>query len=232
MSPFFGLVNSSISFTSSTSEPATSRTTSQRLFSVNASPSLGSQKETSLRHGGYLEYGLNFCMSTPPALNMPSLNCFEKRLSSDQKRRISGMSKRTIASLSRPRPNAHARLSPSPASSRIFISVTPHPRTSSHSPLKKISSSNDGSVKGKYASTQRISTSPKRCLAKPSRQSFSSSAARSTDSFPAASHSSGSNTRKPSIWWNTGKCVASMLSRRYTSPVTKNFRAPSLSISS
>ena len=34
----------------------------------------------------------------------------------------------------------------------------PHPSTSSHSPLKKISSSNEGSVKGKYASTHLVCT--------------------------------------------------------------------------
>ena len=212
--PVFLFSNSSMSFTSSTSAPAASRTTSHRLFSVNFSASSGSQKLTSLRHGGYLLYGLNLAMSTPPARNIPALNCFVKRVSSLQKRRMSGTSKRTMARRSRPRPNAHALLSPSPASSRIFISITPHPSTSSHSPLKKISSSMEGSVKGKYASTQRISTSPKRCVASPSSVALSSSLARSTASTPFSSHSLDSNTRTPSIWWNTGKCVASMESRR------------------
>ena len=164
--PFFLFSNSSMSFTSSTSDPAASRTTSHKLFSekrfVPSSAFSGSQNDTSFRQGGYLEYGLNLRMSTPPALNMPASNCFVKRLSSDQNRRMSGTSKSTMARRSSPSPNAHARLSPSPASSRICISITPHPSTSSHSPLKKISSSIDGSVKGKYASTQRISTSPKR----------------------------------------------------------------------
>lgn len=45
----------------------------------------------------YLEYGLNL------DLICPCLNCFVKRLSLVQNRRMSGMSNSTIASLSRPR---------------------------------------------------------------------------------------------------------------------------------
>mmetsp|Transcript_37116 Transcript_37116/g.91738 ORF Transcript_37116/g.91738 Transcript_37116/m.91738 type:complete len:236 (-) Transcript_37116:561-1268(-) len=224
VSPFFLFSNSSISFTSSTRLPATPRTTSHRLFSVKA-PSVGSQKDTSLLHGGNLLYPLNLFMPTPPARNMPSLNCLVKRVSSDQNSRMSGTSNSTMARRSSPSPNAHARLSSPamPASPRIFCSITPHPSTSSHSPLKKISSSYDGSVNGKYASTHRISTSPNRCRVSPSSVSLSSLLASSTALTPAASHSLLSNTRTPSIWWNTGKCVASMESRRYTSPVTRNF---------
>ena len=40
----------------------------------------------------------------------------------------------------------------------LKIAAHPQPSTSNHSPLKKISNSKDGSVKGKYASTHRHCT--------------------------------------------------------------------------
>ena len=45
-----------------------------------------------------------------------------------------------------------------PAQTEAETKSHPHPSTSSHSPLKKISSSKEGSVKGKYASTHLVCT--------------------------------------------------------------------------
>ena len=56
------------------------------------------------------------------------------RGSLDQNSRISGISKRTMASLSSPRPNAHETVPALPLFSKIADSVTPQPRTSSQSP--------------------------------------------------------------------------------------------------
>lgn len=48
--------------------------------------------------------------------------------------------------------------------------ITPQPRSSNHSPSNKTSSSHEGWVKGKYASTHLISTpSPHRCSTIPTR---------------------------------------------------------------
>ena len=52
----------------------------------------GSQKEMSLKQGGYLEYGLKVEI-------VPALNCLVKRVSSVQKRRMSGILKSTMARL-------------------------------------------------------------------------------------------------------------------------------------
>mmetsp|Transcript_46244 Transcript_46244/g.77095 ORF Transcript_46244/g.77095 Transcript_46244/m.77095 type:complete len:209 (+) Transcript_46244:370-996(+) len=200
--PFFLFVKSSMRVTASTKSPPMFLTTSQRSFSMLASASL-SQNDTSFRQGGNLLNDANFC-ALPPCLKHPALNWEVKRSSSVQKRRMSGMSNRTMARRSRPRPKAHALLSPRSAPSRMACCITPHPSTSSHSPLKKISSSKDGSVKGKYASTHRISTSPNRCCASPLSARFSSFSASSVPVQPAASHSAFSNTRTPSIWWKAG----------------------------
>jgi len=63
----------------------------------------GSQKLISLRHGGYLEYGLKVVIC-------PGWNWVRKRGSWDQKRRMSGMEKRTMERRSRPRPKAQPDL--------------------------------------------------------------------------------------------------------------------------
>ncbi len=55
--------------------PATDRTTSQRLFSLNSGLV---QKLTSLKQGGNLEYGLNRAARLPPR------NCFRNRSSALQ----------------------------------------------------------------------------------------------------------------------------------------------------
>lgn len=93
---------------------------------------------------------------------------------------MSGMLYSTIASRSSPNPNAQARLPSFPLASRMLCSVIPQPSTSSQSPSKKISSSKEGLVNGKYASTHRHSTSPNRCFASPSRLSLSSFTAKSS----------------------------------------------------
>mmetsp|Transcript_10171 Transcript_10171/g.30572 ORF Transcript_10171/g.30572 Transcript_10171/m.30572 type:complete len:203 (-) Transcript_10171:779-1387(-) len=194
--PVLGLVKSSISFTSSTRSPAMPRTISHRLFSVNWSLV---QKLTSLKQGGNLEKDLK------RAFRSPALNCFRNRWSSVQNNLMSGIWNSTIASRSRPSPKAHPLLPACPASSRMDCCMTPHPSTSSHSPLKKISISKLGSVNGKYASTHLMSISlPNRWRASPSRVVFSSASINSTAPLPAASQSAGSRMRTHSIWWNTG----------------------------
>ncbi|RUP47095.1 hypothetical protein BC936DRAFT_146131 [Jimgerdemannia flammicorona] len=98
-------MNGDVTFlTSSTMSPATSRTTEQKLFSFHSSPS---QKLMSLMQGGYLENGWNLKI-------LPPANWSRKRGSCDQKRRMSGMSKRTIARRSRPKPKAQPILSVRP----------------------------------------------------------------------------------------------------------------------
>ena len=69
----------------------------------------------SLTQEGYLEYGLNLLMT-------PGRNCLMKRGFSDQKSRISGMPKRTIAIRSSPKPNAQPILSEWPAKNLPSIS--------------------------------------------------------------------------------------------------------------
>ena len=54
-----------------------------------------------------------------------------------------------MARRSRPSPKAHPLLPDWPLSSRMRCCMTPQPSTSSHSPWKNISISNDGSVNGK-----------------------------------------------------------------------------------
>ena len=87
----------------------------------------GSQNVMSLKTGGYFEYGLKVVIS-------PARNCFEKRSSSVQKRRMSGMEKRTIASRSSPSPNAQPWRLSWPARSSTPVWITPQPSTSSQSP--------------------------------------------------------------------------------------------------
>ena len=71
-----------------------------------------------LKQGGYLLYGLNLVS------NRPALNCLLNLLSSLQNRRMSPMANLTIASLSKPRPNAQAFLSFQPFLSRICCWTT------------------------------------------------------------------------------------------------------------
>jgi hypothetical protein len=85
--------------TFSTKSPAISLTMSQKSFSWISSFG-GVQKDTSLKHGGNFEYGLNVVISFVA-------NCERNRESLDQNRRMSGMEKRTMAMRSRPRPKAH-----------------------------------------------------------------------------------------------------------------------------
>lgn len=87
---------------------------------------------------GYFENGLN---STIPPSNCP------KNLSSLlQNNLISGILNNTIARRSRPRPKAQPGWV-RPAFVIIEGWITPEPRTSSHSSLKYISSSHEGSTR-------------------------------------------------------------------------------------
>merc|ERR1719324_732786 len=80
--PVFGCVKLSTSSTFSTRSPPSSRMISNNSLSAKSS---GTHMLMSFRTGGYLEKGLNFVCS----LKEVSENCFKKRSSSDQKRRMS-----------------------------------------------------------------------------------------------------------------------------------------------
>uniref|UniRef100_A0A336KKU4 CSON012370 protein n=1 Tax=Culicoides sonorensis TaxID=179676 RepID=A0A336KKU4_CULSO len=74
-----------------------------------------------------------------------------------QKSRISGISNKIIASLSKPRPKAYPIEFLTPVFCKISSRIMPQPNTSIHFPLCKISNSHEGCVNGKYVSTQRHS---------------------------------------------------------------------------
>ena len=97
--------------------------------------------------------------STPPARNIPALNCLLNRLSPDQKRRMSGTSKSTIAALETESEGPRALI----AEASLFQDLHLHHAATEHLeplPLEEDLELHGGPVKGKYASTQRISTSP------------------------------------------------------------------------
>ena len=93
-----------------------------------------------------------------------------------------------------------------------------------------------GGALAAHSSIHRFSQSPKRWSQSPSSVFLRSFAISSQPGL--ASHSSrviapptsaGGKSLTPSIWWNAGKCDASISSRRYTSPVQRNASLPSRS---
>jgi hypothetical protein len=84
----------------------------------------------------------------------------------------------------------------------------PHPPSSSHEPSGRCTSNSaDGSVNGKYDGRSRdVNSAPKNAFVNAS-------------IVPARSASEMSRSiTRPSIWWKTGMCVASGVSRRNTRP--------------
>ncbi len=97
---------------------------------------------------GYLLTSLNLC---------PSFNCFFTRSSSLQRSLISGSSILMIAKRSSPNPNAQPLYfsGSTPKFWRTLPLTIPEPTTSTHFPFTSISSSTEGSVKGKVSSLKR-----------------------------------------------------------------------------